>query len=125
MMRKIIVDRTTWLRGEGSEPSRLLRRSDGKMCCLGSVCLAASMTPFQIEEQPSPWSFEKTSLEGGKGHGLRTLFTDFFTAQADSGSKVISVMMEINDNLNTKDNYKEAKLTRLGLLVGIDFEFVN
>jgi hypothetical protein len=32
---KLTVDRKTWLRGEGDRVSRLLRPSDGQMCCLG------------------------------------------------------------------------------------------
>jgi len=36
--RKVIVNRKTWLRGEGSAVSKLLRSGDNKMCCLGFVC---------------------------------------------------------------------------------------
>lgn len=36
----LTIDRRVWLRGEGSGPSRLLRESDGKMCCVGMYLAA-------------------------------------------------------------------------------------
>jgi len=48
---KLEIDRTKWLRGEGSDASRLLRPSDGKMCCLGFACLAAGYAPVNIENK--------------------------------------------------------------------------
>lgn len=34
-MRKLKIDRSIWLRGEGDRRSKLLRSSDQKMCCIG------------------------------------------------------------------------------------------
>lgn len=34
-MRKLVIDREKWLRGQGAELSKLLRREDEKMCCVG------------------------------------------------------------------------------------------
>lgn len=34
-MQKLIIKRSEWLRGEGSDGSYLYRREDGKRCCLG------------------------------------------------------------------------------------------
>lgn len=51
-LKKLVIDRTTWLRGEGGTPSRLLRTEDGKMCCMGSYCLQiAGLSPDQILER--------------------------------------------------------------------------
>lgn len=43
MSRKLVIDRKIWLRGEGKAPSRLVRQSDGKQCCLGIYLLACGM----------------------------------------------------------------------------------
>ena len=48
------IDRSKWLRGQGSEKSRLLRPSDGKMCCLGFYALACGLKPEEIEERDTP-----------------------------------------------------------------------
>lgn len=36
----VTIPRSKWLRGEGSMDSFLLRGRDGKMCCVGFMCLA-------------------------------------------------------------------------------------
>jgi hypothetical protein len=51
---KFTVDRKRWLRGEGSMKSRLLRKSDRKMCCLGFRALAKGATEEQILDRESP-----------------------------------------------------------------------
>lgn len=38
-MKKLTINRRTWLRGEGSEESYLRRAEDGKMCCLGFAAI--------------------------------------------------------------------------------------
>jgi len=50
----LIIDRSKWLRGEGSQRSKLLREEDGKMCCLGFYALACGLTPEQIKGVSSP-----------------------------------------------------------------------
>lgn len=36
---KFTIKRSKWLRGEGVSKSRLLRKGDGKQCCIGQICL--------------------------------------------------------------------------------------
>jgi hypothetical protein len=45
---KLTIDRKKWLRGEGSATSLLLRRGDGKMCCLGFYGLACGLKETDI-----------------------------------------------------------------------------
>lgn len=54
VLLKFTVDRKRWLRGEGEPRSRLLRSSDGKMCCLGFACLAAGHTEDEIRDVATP-----------------------------------------------------------------------
>jgi len=46
---KLVIDRAKWLRGEGSGPSRLLRKSDHKRCCIGFLCSALGVPDAQME----------------------------------------------------------------------------
>lgn len=55
-MMKLVIDRSRWLRGEGSSRSRLLRSSDGKMCCVGFFALACGLTPADILDRSTPFA---------------------------------------------------------------------
>jgi len=48
------VKRGLWLRGEGSDHSYLLRRSDGKMCCLGFGALSCGLRENNILAATTP-----------------------------------------------------------------------
>ena len=45
---KLIIDRREWLRGEGPGPSKLLRGSDGKRCCVGIFARALGVPDEKI-----------------------------------------------------------------------------
>ena len=45
-MKIVELDLKTWLRGERSNISYLLRPWDDKMCCLGQACLTRSIRSF-------------------------------------------------------------------------------
>lgn len=55
------VSRKTWLRGEGSSNSYLLRPSDGKMCCLGFLALSCGLTPAEIEGHSDLFVLERAN----------------------------------------------------------------
>lgn len=47
-VKSFIIDRTNWLRGEGSKASRLLRPTDEKMCCVGIYLKACGVPRDQL-----------------------------------------------------------------------------
>ncbi len=51
-LKKFIVQKSKWLRGEG--PSRLPRSCDNKMCCLGFVSLACGLERDDILDVSLP-----------------------------------------------------------------------
>lgn len=53
----VTVRRSTWLRGEGSFRSFLLRPSDGKMCCLGFCLVELGRSKEEITDKKAPNSF--------------------------------------------------------------------
>ena len=53
---KFEIDRKRWLRGEGPSLSALLRKSDGKMCCLGFKAKALGIADADITDKGHPRS---------------------------------------------------------------------
>jgi hypothetical protein len=119
---KFTIDRSKWLRGEGSYASKLLRGSDGKMCCLGQLGLACGLTAEEITNKGSPYqvggiSARETWSRQVKEAGL--LFT------IDDMSPYCFELMEVNDETDANDDYREGRLTDLFAKMGIEVEFIN
>lgn len=55
---RFILDRKLWLRGGGGWMSRLLRSTDGKMCCLGQLALQCGLTREQIADRTSLYTLQ-------------------------------------------------------------------
>ena len=53
---KLVINREKWYRGAGSYESKLLRPSDGKMCCLGFYCMELGYKKEQISGAGTPAS---------------------------------------------------------------------
>ena len=124
---KFTVKRSLWLRGEGSthhNGSFLLRKVDGKMCCLGFLGLACGYTQDQISGITSPaglaangigdamYPSKLQSYKPGRrlGHG--------YSPEADE-------LMGINDDVTMKDHDREARLTERFKMIGVEVEFVD
>lgn len=106
------VDRRTWLRGEGFS-SRLLRKTDGKMCCMGSYCLARGLKPEEIEDVASVNSavdtYTDSRMMGWEG------------ALINSKCRVYGV----NDTPTTDDVTREKQLAAALEPFGVDIKFIN
>ncbi len=62
-MRKLVIDRSIWLHGEGKGDSYLLRRRDGKMCCLGIYLDACGVSKDLLLSLRMPSFLEVIPLE--------------------------------------------------------------
>ena len=85
------IDRKVWLRGEGGSRSRLLRPSDGMMCCLGQVALQCGYRPEDILNKQTP---------GAAGISLPITESE------------VAAMAE-NDLVHTSDYEKEQRLSAI------------
>ena len=122
---KLTIDRERWLRGEGSTNSKLLRLSDGKMCCLGFYCIALGLSQEQIREVNSPigvadkllakgiWMVAPVSSEELSG-GVRR--------DVDIGA---GNLMEINDSVIEMPDKREKLIAEEFVKHGVNVEFVN
>ena len=108
-MINVIVDRSRWLRG--SVNSRLLR-DDGKMCCLGFVCLKLGYTEKEIKNKNTPYELTYNDI-----------FGDFSTYNA--AKNTVYHLMKLNDSIITNDVDKEIEITEIGKEIGIQFKFTG
>lgn len=140
-MKKVVVDRSKWLRGEGAVNSFLLRESDGKMCCLGFVLKQAyDKTDEDLLQFKAPSCTRKSQADGtrvGKSVQHPGYGTPLLSSEGYEETAAISNAMEVND-LREKDfsvasgqffvdseESRERRLIELLATVDIELEFVG
>lgn len=97
----VVVDRRTWLRGEGAWDSSLLRKSDNKMCCLGFACEQAGVPRERLMDVSYP-----NNEDTFNGVDVEPLAT-------------------VNDDPDINDTEREATLIKDGAALDIHFTFIN
>lgn len=117
---KLIIDRQTWLRGEGWDDSFLLRPEDGKMCCLGFLSDQCGVPLKAISDAQTPVDLSAIH---------RSLLPEFLFRELeddrDVHSKECMELMQINDNQNLDPKEREDKLTEVFTANGIEVQFIN
>lgn len=115
-MRKLVIDRTKWLRGEGADESRLRRERDGKMCCLGFYSIACGFSEEQITGVHYPV-------------GLRNIevpFPEEMQWTLQNAPNLAGKLAQINDFGQDEDeNTREAKIIDRFAAVDVEVEFIN
>lgn len=109
-MLKLVIDRKTWLKGEGSNKSALLR-SDGKMCCLGFLAIKNGASRKSIMEIPEPRDILET-----KCWGLTRKMRDNDNIHGD-------MLMIINDRIIMSDESREKQLKEEFEKLGVSVSF--
>ncbi len=110
MITSFTVDRATWLHGEGSLASVLLR-VDGKKCCIGFLCLAAGVPKQEIYNAGTVAALEHAEHRALVPTALQT----------EPGR----VLMTINDNPVLADHVREQKLIEGFKDIGIELTFTG
>lgn len=124
------VDRATWLHGESSGPSYLLRRSDSKKCCLGFRALACGYTEEQIMQIASPIGlFRDYGKRGPKltDEDLETWKGHFYLDGNEATRRSLTerdIMTANDDPLGTKEE-RETRLIELFSLLGDTLTFTG
>jgi hypothetical protein len=122
---KYIIDRTKWLRGEGSGASKLLRPSDGKMCCLGMVALQCGLDMRQIMDRGEPKS---CSLVDPKSEALWPSWMGIDKVAVGDGyddNHPVAAAMICNDSRQIEDHDREAQLSAIFAQHGDELTFIN
>jgi hypothetical protein len=104
---KLIIDRNLWLRGVGSSLSKLLRSSDGKMCCLGFYGLACGLSSEDIRNQTIPGNVDYAHKAWGE-QGEWLLDDDMHNRTSIDCTRLIT----INDSPYFSTSEREKRLRK-------------
>lgn len=111
--KEFTVERSRWLRGEGSDASRLLRSEDHLMCCVGFFCKAMGFTDDELLEMST----------------LNALLTNHQQERNEEKIYLIDPFQGtaymINDDLILHDGDREDSLTEEFKGLGIRVTFVD
>lgn len=112
---KLIIDRKTWLRGEGSAASFLRRSEDGKQCCLGFYCRAVGLSLGQITDNHSPWG-------AAHNENCENLLPGWLINSYEQDNSLdCQSLMDINDEPGLKD--REEKIKEIFALHDVQISF--
>jgi len=110
---KLVIDRATWLRGEGSGPSKLLRKRDKKKCCIGFLCSALGVPDESME---------------GVG-GSQRLFCDLPSWLTEMPTPThdpdLFEAYHTNDDPTMDEETREQNITKIFAMHDIQVEFIN
>lgn len=109
-LKKFVVKKSQWLRGEGHYESFLLRDSDGKMCCLGFASLACGLDVNDIYNVPCPCDVDNTSLNKYPNSFFIENHINHHGYTRFSNSDLISKIMATNDDEDLNDDERILKL---------------
>ncbi len=119
---KLVIDRATWLRGEGSEDSYLYRQSDEKKCCIGFYCLVVGLDIQRI----SGYQLPEYLFTGKDNADVAKL--DRLLERKDTGaivdSEICGKLVSANDSERISDLERELKIAELFAQIDVEVEFV-
>ena len=116
---KLIIDRQTWLRGEGSEDSFLLRGKDDKMCCLGFLACEVGVPREHMLHSEGP-----VQIQLDESRELMPEFL-FFSENCTLNSSACDQLIEFNDDPELEADEREVLLKGIFAVHGIEVEFIN
>lgn len=114
-MATYTVSRKTWLRGIGSDDSRLLR-PDGMRCCLGFVGAQCGIPDSKLLNHFNPY---------GVPVGMREKFPAWLLADEWSLSDTCFQAIETNDNENLTGSERESRLQAIFAAHGDEIIFTD
>lgn len=123
-VKKFVIERDRWLRGD-EENSRLLRPSDGKMCCLGFYGLACGLSEERILDVGEPcelsrafpdWLVENVPNDWNARYPDEPELLTHNTGAASS-------LMSDNDSTEIDDSERERRITETFAFHGVEVEF--
>lgn len=114
-LKTITISRKRWYRGKGTMGSRLYRRSDRTMCCLGFASRQCGASVKMIENVALPSSVILDSYIG---------LDEFYKYLLDD-IHVMSAMAGVNDDPDIIDAVRERRLKQLAKQAGMRFVFTD
>ncbi len=125
-MTKLVIDRQRWLRGEGSGDSCLRRERDGKMCCLGFYCIEAGFTEEDITEKSTPVAIAGFDADMRRLAMIDPLLRNYEDEIVEpSDSELCEELTVINDQQESGETEREARISEKFAEMGVTVEFIN
>ena len=119
---KLVIDRNTWLRGEGSAGSKLLRSRDGKQCCLGFLACELGSSQDDIGDKANPSQVPSVKWLPGMLHECDQCTPGSHVKDSD----LTSTLININDSMMyASESQREADLSSAFAELGVEVEFIN
>ena len=115
-----VIDKKTWLRGEGDEKSFLLRPEDNKMCCLGHYLRHRGLKDGAITNVHAP---AMVMEKGVPDWLLSPQPSSTIRVFPNDNSGACSLLMEINDNPETNDAEKQREIRKIFADNGVKVTF--
>ena len=111
-MKELMIQRSKWLRGEVK--SRLLRPSDGKMCCLGFYALSCGLSHEQIKDHAEP-----ADIAGILPNEM------IWTTRGPEGFKNAWPLILTNDDAGISESKREENITKYFAEHNVHVKFVD
>lgn len=120
--KEVVIDRQTWLRGEGHPDSFLYRSGDDKKCCLGFAALAAGAN---VDDIKSMCNFE--TLHRDKRIVISNMMksTSYGLAFLREATEVHQNLIDINDHPSMSEEDREKQIKEEFGKAGIEITFIN
>ena len=107
------IKRSQWFRGKGGGASVLLRRQDGKMCCLGFYGIACGIPVERLTGIPSP-----CRLANEVGIRMPDMVAD-----TGHNSMLAASLIDTNDSEILLEHEREAKIAAGFKEIGVTVTF--
>lgn len=125
-MKKLIIDRKTWLRGADADDginSFLFRTYDGKRCCLG----------FYGNQHAGKSDHDMADVQApqlcvvGDEWGPLVRVSDMTQPRALRAEQTLVCvhLVSANDDRDLDESSREERVTELFSIIGIEVEFIN
>lgn len=125
-MKELVIDRQKWYRGQ-LYGSKLLRKGDQRMCCLGFYALACGLKPDNIVEVSTPSAMHYEGLISHSPVEIPQEMLWLFNDKPGAGfqCKYERDIVLLNDGTSYTDEQREKLLTKAFAAHNINVTFIN
>jgi len=111
MVTEFVISRKEWLRGEGMRNSALLRKSDGKRCCVGIFARACGAPDASIIDRVWPRRWDRWAPE--------------WLFQEEEFFESYDSLAAVNDKTDLPDAERERVIAAMFAAQGITVTFTD
>lgn len=125
---KLVIDRTKWLRGEGSMNSFLLRDGDEKQCCIGFLCEALGVPREKLKDEKGSQVLLDVNLPDWlqtKTSKAQEQTSDLFIAYAVNDYNGEDSEVDETPIVVTSEEDREARIAEIFARHDVQVEFVG